>query len=99
MLVKVEWDEAKDRANQQKHGLSFTEASELFQSEADYLEIFDEKHSVTEDRFIAIGPIRRGLVLVVWTEREEEIVRMMSARWATVAERNLYREYVRDHHD
>lgn len=94
--MTVEWDEAKDRANQQKHGLGFGEASELFLSGTDYLEIFDEAHSLAEDRFIAVGPIRRGLVLVVWAERDEEIIRIISARWATNAERTLYREYRRN---
>ena len=70
--VKVDWDDAKNVANQKKHGVSFQEASVLFTSGADYLEIFDEAHSDDEDRFIAIGPIVRDLVLVVWTEREEE---------------------------
>ncbi|HEV7239434.1 MAG TPA: BrnT family toxin [Thermoanaerobaculia bacterium] len=63
--VKVAWDDVKNRVNQRTHGVSFEEASDLFRSGVDYLEIFDDEHSVTEDRFIAIGPIRRGLVLVV----------------------------------
>jgi uncharacterized DUF497 family protein len=58
------------------------------------MEIFDREHSVTEDRFIAIGPIRRGLVLVVWTERDEETVRIIGARWATETERMLYRTHL-----
>jgi putative transcriptional regulator len=48
-------------ANRRSHGLSFEEAAEFFTSGIDYLEIFDEVHSDTEDRFIAVGPIRRGL--------------------------------------
>jgi uncharacterized DUF497 family protein len=52
--VKVAWDAAKNLANQRKHGLSFEEAQELFLSGRDYLEIFDDAHSDTEDRFIAI---------------------------------------------
>jgi uncharacterized DUF497 family protein len=69
--VKVSWDDAKNRTNQRNHGVTFEEASELFRSGVDYLEIFDDAHSTIEDRFIAIGPIRRGLVLVAWTERDE----------------------------
>jgi uncharacterized DUF497 family protein len=65
VAVKVAWDEAKDVANQRKHGVSFEEAKELLVSRIDYLEIFDDAHSDIEDRFIAIGPISRGLVLVV----------------------------------
>ena len=92
--MKVEWDHAKNPANVQKHGVSFEEARELFRSGVDYLEIFDDEHSVVEDRFIAIGPIRRGLVLVVWTERDEQTIRIISARWATKGERSLYRSHL-----
>ena len=63
--MRVVWDDAKNRANQRKHKVSFEEASVLFHSGADYLEIFDAENSVTEDRFIAVGPIRNGLVLIV----------------------------------
>ena len=80
--MKVVWDETKNLANQQKHKVSFEEASALFRSGNDYLEIFDAEHSTTEDRFIAIGPIRRGLILIVWTERDEDTIRIISARWA-----------------
>jgi len=50
--VKFAWDDAKDRANQQKHGVSFAEAKTLFTSGNDFLEIYDDEHSMTEDRFI-----------------------------------------------
>lgn len=89
--MKVAWDEAKNLENLWKHQISFEEASELFKSGENYVEIFDEEHSVTEDRFIAIGPIRRGLVLIVWTERDEDTIRIISARWAEENERALYR--------
>lgn len=90
MRDAIEWDDAKNVANQTKHGISFEDASELFTSGEDYLEIFDEAHSDEEDRFIAIGPIRDALVLVVWTERDEDVVRIISARWATKPEAKLY---------
>ena len=92
--MKVSWDDAKNLANQRNHGVTFEEASELFQFGTDYLEIFDDAHSLVEDRFIAIGPIRRGLVLVIWTERDEETIRIISARWATENEQALYRSYL-----
>jgi len=50
--------------------------------------------SDVEERFIAIGPIRRGLVLVVFTERREDTIRIISARWASKTERALYVEYM-----
>ena len=47
--MDFEWDDEKDLSNQQKHGLSFSEARKLFEAGAQYLEIFDEDHSETED--------------------------------------------------
>lgn len=92
--MKVEWDDDKDRINQRKHGVSFEEACRLFTSGVEYLEIFDAEHSELEDRFISIGPIRRGLVLVVWTERDEDTIRLISARWATRREQTLYHQHM-----
>jgi uncharacterized protein len=91
--VRIAWDESKDLTNQQKHGVSFREAQEIFTSGRDYLEIFDAEHSDMEERWIAVGPIARGLVLVVWTERHEDVVRIISARWANRRERTLYLSY------
>lgn len=92
--MRVTWDERKNVTNQKKHGVSFDEARELLSSD-DHLVIFDEEHSVDEDRFISIGPIRRGLVLVVWTERFGDEIRIISARWATDLESAWYRQHVR----
>jgi uncharacterized DUF497 family protein len=94
--VEFEWDESKNQSNQLKHGVSFEEASELFSQDVETLEIFDELHSELEDRFISIGPIKRGLVLVVWTERDADIVRIISARWATARESQKYHAYLKD---
>ena len=91
--VRVEWDEEKNLRNQRKHKLSFEEAEELFRSGIDYLELFDERHSDDEERFIAIGPIARGIILVVWTERVEDTVRIISARLATKYEASLFHSY------
>ena len=94
LRVEFAWDQRNDEANRRKHGLGFVEASALFTSGVDYLELFDVEHSADEEeRFIAIGPIRRGLVLVVWTDRVEDTIRIISARWATDRECELYRRH------
>jgi uncharacterized DUF497 family protein len=95
--VRFEWDEAKDRSNQRKHGLSFAEAKQLFEGPRDYLEIFDAAHSEAEDRFIAIGEIDRGVAVVVYTEREDDLIRIIGARFATRREQEQYREHMDQH--
>jgi len=92
--VIVEWDDAKDEANQSKHGISFAEAKTLFESGADHLVLFDADHSESEDRFIAIGAIEHGIVLVAFTEPDEETVRIISARWANQREQSLYHSHL-----
>jgi uncharacterized DUF497 family protein len=92
--VEFEWDEAKDQSNQRKHGLSFAEARQLFESGDDYLEIFDADHSDTEDRFIVIGPISRRVVVVVYSEPEEKRTRIIGARFANKREQGLYAQHV-----
>ena len=96
--ICFEWDPEKDRANQAKHGLSFQEASDLFSSGVDCLEIYDELHSVDEDRFIAIGPIQAGIIVVVFTEHIENVIRILSARKATKKEIHQFKSYWRSTH-
>ncbi|MCB9539483.1 MAG: BrnT family toxin [Myxococcales bacterium] len=92
--MQFEWDSAKDARNQTKHGLSFAEAIGIFEAADEALELYDAQHSDIEDRFITIGPIRAGLVLVVWTERADDVIRVISARWATPRERRLYQAHM-----
>jgi uncharacterized DUF497 family protein len=58
------------------------------------LEVYDVYHSEAEDRFKSIGPVTRGLVLVVWTERSDDLVRIISAWWATKTEERMYGDYL-----
>ena len=95
LCLRVEWDE-QNIANRKKHGLSFEDAAELFTSGRDYLEFFDAAHSEMEDRFIAIGHIQRGVALVVWVEKEEDVVRMISARFASKREQAMYQAHMGD---
>jgi uncharacterized DUF497 family protein len=92
--VRFEWDSGKSQANRRKHGVSFSQAKILFESGRDFLEVYDGAHSTDEDRFIAIGPVETRVMVVVWTEREDDTVRIISARWATPREVKLYREHM-----
>ena len=93
--MRFVWDPDKDRVNRRKHGISFEEAKRLFTSGLDYLEIYDERHSDDEDRFIAIGVIRRGLVVVVYIESVCDVVRILSARMATRQEARQFEAFGR----
>jgi hypothetical protein len=95
MNLRLQWDRSKAKSNLLKHGVSFDEASTVFD---DVLaRIFeDEDHSTQEGREIIIGHSTLGRLLVVFfTEVEEDDVRIISARTATKRERKDYEEKIR----
>jgi uncharacterized DUF497 family protein len=92
--VRIEWDPAKNRSNRRKHGIAFEEAKALFEGNADYLVIFDDENSDDEDRFFAIGPIVRGVITVVYVERGDDVIRIISARRSTRRERARFRQHI-----
>jgi uncharacterized DUF497 family protein len=91
MALAFEWDTNKARGNLAKHGVSFEESSTVF-GDPRSLTIPDPVHSQAEERFVTIGSSHRGkLLVVVHTERGENI-RIISARVASRRERQNYEE-------
>ena len=91
MPLSFEWDEKKARSNAKKHGVTFDEASTVF-GDALSLTIPDPAHSEVEERFVTMGGSHGGkLVVVVHTERGDNI-RIISARPANRRERKAYEE-------
>ena len=87
------------RVNKTKHGVSFADAAELLESDADFLETYDADHSLSEDRFIAVGPTKLGILVVVYTEVRDDVIRIVSARRATRQEKARYEAYWRGDHE
>jgi uncharacterized protein len=84
--VVYEWSAAKARANVQKHGVSFEEATSAFLDPL-AMTFFDPDHSVEEAREITIGhSIRHRVVFVAHCQRGDR-TRIISARKATKRER------------
>ncbi|MEP9318686.1 BrnT family toxin [Pseudomonas sp. LABIM340] len=83
-----EWDEAKNLANIRKHGIDFNDALELFQQP--YLAQRDDRENYAEERWINLGRIRSLIGVVVSTEREGDVIRIISARKATRREARHY---------
>ena len=92
-MLGFSWDPEKERANRNKHGISFVEAATVFCDEL-AVQFFDEEHSNGEDRFIMLGMSNRFRILVVihCEERDGHTLRIISARRATFRERRHYRK-------
>jgi uncharacterized DUF497 family protein len=90
--LRFEWDPAKAAANARKHGVSFEEARTVF-GDAYALHAYDGEHSWQEDRFIIIGRSElRRVLFVVYVERTELTMRLISARPAMAREKRTYEE-------
>lgn len=89
--MRFAWDPTKARLNLEKHGVSFDEAATAF---FDPLAVTgrDPDHSVREPRFVNFGLSTSGRLLAVAHVERRGVIRIISARAATRAERKLYEE-------
>ena len=91
--MNFEWDENKNRQNQQKHGIGFEEAQEIFNGIV--FTAIDDRFDYGEIRETSIGALR-GVVIVTVTHTERQNkIRLISARKATPKERRQYNDYLR----
>ena len=89
--MRFEWDEEKNRESRRKHGVPFEEARTVFYDD-NAIEFYDNEHSEWEDRFLLLGVSSRLRVLMVCHCLREggDVIRIVSARKATAAERKHY---------
>ncbi|PYU11901.1 MAG: hypothetical protein DMG37_15145 [Acidobacteria bacterium] len=91
--MRFEWDEHKNRHNLRKHDVRFETA----------VLVFDDPYAITqrdlafedEERWLTIGAGPGAILLVVHTyrqQKDEEIIRIISARAAESHERKAYEE-------
>jgi uncharacterized DUF497 family protein len=89
--MRFEWDESKNRQNAVKHGIWFETAAS----------VFDDPHALSdrdrivdnEERWQTIGQLGAAVILVAhtwWEDDGEDVIRLISARRATSAERKSY---------
>jgi uncharacterized DUF497 family protein len=88
--MRYEWDSRKSRENNKLHGVGF-DIIETFDW-AQAIEVLDDRFEYGEERWLAIGPIGARLYAVAFTERGENVIRVISLRPATKNERKAYAE-------
>ena len=88
---QFEWDPEKAKKNLKKHGVSFEEASTIF-DDPQFISFLDDEHSADEERHITIGLSEKlRLLMAAHTERRN-LIRIISARKATKNEEKFYNE-------
>ena len=92
--MKFEWDEQKNQANIKKHGMNFADAHKVF--EYPMLVNLDDRQDYGEDRWIGVGLMDMRVVVIVFTEADENTIRVVSFRKATSDERKRYERAYQD---
>lgn len=85
-MAIFEWDQKKNKANEEKHGLSFEDATKIF-DDPDRIQYISTRGN--ERRFLAVGRVIKFIVAVVYTVRSG-MLRIISARQARKNEINDY---------
>ena len=90
MKYNFEWDPNKAKTNKAKHDVSFEDAATVLK-DPQSLTLFDEEHSVYEERWITLGLAASGKLLVVCHTYKEidvdnSLIRIFSGRRATKRE-------------
>ena len=92
--MRFEWDDEKNKSNILKHGFDFADAWEIF--EAPMLTGLDDREDYGEERWIGVGLLRGHIIVVVFTERDADTIRLISLRKASKHERTKYEQAITD---
>ena len=92
--MKFEWDEEKNKENIRKHGFDFADAWEIF--EAPTRTALDLRKDYGEDRWNGIGFLGNRIVVVIFTYRNENTIRMISLRKALKNERKKFEDAIKN---
>ena len=90
--MQFEWDEAKNLENIRKHEIDFADVPAMFDGEM--LIELDDRFDYGEDRWFGIGFLGSGIAIVVWTERQNNVIRIISARRANRHEQKRFEQYL-----
>ncbi len=92
--MKYGWDPTKSAGNLSDHGVSFSEAVTVLDD--DFALTREDPDSREEQRFVTLGTSATGkLLVVVYTYRKPDIIRLISAWKANKPQRSQYEKFRR----
>lgn len=93
-FYRFEWDETKNKANIRKHGFDFFDAKEMFRGRL--IVSPDLRRDYGENRWLGIGTIQARIVVIVFTERSANTIRVISLRKASRRESKQYEKAIQN---
>ena len=93
-MMRFECDENKNKLNIQERGLDFLDAQEMFQGPM--LIGHDKRKDYRENRYVGLGYIKSRIMVVVFTKRAANIIRIISLRKANKREQTKFKKTLKD---
>ena len=90
--MKVEWNDRKNEVNLRRHGFDLADAVPMF--DGPMLCQPDTREDYGESRWIGIGITNGRTAVVVFAERGDDCIRIISLRKANWHERKLFEETI-----
>jgi uncharacterized protein len=86
--MRYSWDEDKNRSNIERHGIAFEDTKRIFDGST--LEWVDDRFDYGETRVYAIGLVNGLEITVIYTDRDNDERRIISAWRSEPHERRAY---------
>lgn len=83
----------ESESNIEKHDIDFQDAALIFAAPMRF--VLDTRYDYGEDRSIGYGILDNRVVIVVFTEPEEDVVRVISIRRALAHEQKYYERFLK----
>lgn len=87
--LQFEWNNGKAKSNFEKHGVTFETATGVF-FDPFRVVVEDDRFDYGEIREIIYGMVDSSILVVVYVERDADVIRIISARHAEPRERQRY---------
>ncbi len=92
--MKFEWDSKKNEINIRERGVDFADAKEMFEQELFIAP--DSRKNYGENRYIGVGYIQNRLMVVVFTKRRLNTIRIISLRKANKREQTKFKTSIQN---
>lgn len=92
--MKFDWDEDKNSENIRNHGIDFNDVIEIFNGPM--IVNIDDRVDYGEERMIGVGFLTNIIAIVVFIEKDDDIIRIISARKANKHERKIFKKEIKN---
>jgi uncharacterized DUF497 family protein len=92
--MKFEWDENKNLENIRTHGIDFNDVVAVFHGPM--IVNFDNRFDYNEDRLIGVGFMKHIIAIVVFIEKNADVIRIISARKANKNETKQFKKEIQN---